>query len=493
MSIAFGMLLVVAIAWRSAILVSVASLVAGYWGARRCRRFSGDINPGVVYGISAGTTFGGANVVYCLALGSRYREVFLKYGNPRFLFPAACIGLIGTAAPLVAYYVTSKRLAQSHHRVGYSMTRIATRRFAYSLIAASIIARLYPPIPAAFGSLSAIIDLGPSVSIFILRLDHLSLRPRRSAGVWLPLAIMVAEIVYSAAFEFLRTAMIWPCLAYLLPLFMVGQRRRYSRAARFALCSIAVAAFMIVFVQFGETRQRYTGTERLNAAFFGSVEADAPNEANTAIDGAIAVVARLSTLNQLSALESVVSDEGTLRGETLKPLLIGPIPRLLWPNKPNIIPGQEFARRLGRGSELPNGRFSNAINATLPGDFRLNFGWFAAIGGSMLLGILLAWGWSLCGEFTTTRNAAAASGAFLLLTQSVFVGSNAAVLFDVLSSIAAAWLLGLGFRNFGRRRHTGRETETRPTFNRTSQSGTATVATYHREDGGGAGHGNKPL
>ncbi len=446
-----GFLVLVGLELRSALWVSVAAALVGYAGAAACKRFPGDINPGVIYGIAAGTTFGTANAAFCLALGSGYRDIFVKYGDTRFLFPAACVGLIGTAAPLFAYYWTSRLLWSRKAQVGASMTRSGTRRFAYALLVASVIARVVPTVAGALGSLSAVLDLGPSVAIFILRLDSLSEKRKRAVLALLPVVLLVAEVAYAFAFEFLRTAMIWPLLAYLLPLFMAAGTRRLSRASRIALVSATIAGFVLIFSQFGEARQQYTGGERLNAVLLGSGEAQAEDQAVSELDSVVAVVARLSTLNQLSALENIVAKEGTFGGETLKPLLFAPIPRLLWPGKPQIVPGQEYARRLGRGSELGNGRFSNAINTTLPGDFRLNFGWLAAIGASLFFGSLLAWAWSLCRHFAIQRNAPAAAGAFLLFTQSAFVGSNAAAFLDVFSTVAAAWLLGLAVRYIGRR------------------------------------------
>lgn len=416
----------------------MASAAAGYLGAIECKRRSRGISPGVIYGISAGTTFGAANVAYCLALGTSFEPSFVIYGDERFLFEAACIGLIGTVSPLVAYAWSEPRLSRLKWRVGSRTSSIGTRRFAWVLLVASALARLVPSIPAAMGSLGIVLDLGPSLAIFILRFEYFSSSGRRSRSLLL-LVLTVAEVGYALAFRFLRTEMIWPLLAYVLPLFFARGHKRISRLSRSFLAVSAVAGFVLVFGQFGENRDKYEGSDRISVVLLGSKEASGPD-----IKGApgVEVVARLSTMNQLSALEGVVARRGTFGGSTLKPLLYAPIPRLVWPTKPQIVPGQQYARLLGRGSELPGGRFSNAINSTLPGDFRLNFGWAASVAGSAVFGLMLALGWSLCRHFVDGRDPAATVGAFLLITAAAFVGANAAALFAVASSIIVALLLG---------------------------------------------------
>src|SRR5207248_2280290 len=76
----------------------------------------------------------------------------------------------------------------------------------------------------------------------------------------------------------------------------------------------------------------------------------------------MSLIARGCNFGQLSQVAQIVNDEGYLYGQTLEYVTYAFIPRLIWPDKPSITPGQWFAEKIGRGTRLSETKFSNSIN-----------------------------------------------------------------------------------------------------------------------------------
>lgn len=123
------------------------------------------------------------------------------------------------------------------------------------------------------------------------------------------------------------------------------------------------------------------------------------------------------------------------------------IPRVLWPDKPTVVPGQWFAERLGRGQATATG-FSNAINMTVPGELYLNFGWLGMLLGLTMLALLYAVVWDAVGNLKNPRNVIASTLGMVLLTQALFVGSNAAAVIQVILVYIATLVLGWIYQVF---------------------------------------------
>jgi hypothetical protein len=158
----------------------------------------------------------------------------------------------------------------------------------------------------------------------------------------------------------------------------------------------------------------------------------------------LALVARGSQLEQLSQVARITVEDGYYRGETLAYLAIAFIPRLVWPEKPQITPGQWFAARIGRGSRLPDGRFSNSINMTLAGELYLNFGWPAAVAGLGLLSVVFAAVWEASGFYWTKNNPVGLTLGLAILLQACFSTATTAIVslvFQYLMALLLGWLL----------------------------------------------------
>jgi len=115
------------------------------------------------------------------------------------------------------------------------------------------------------------------------------------------------------------------------------------------------------------------------------------------------LIARGCNFGQLSQIARIADEEGYYYGTTLEYLSYAFIPRLIWPEKPLITPGQWFAEKIGHGSRLSDTSFSNSINMSVAGEFYLNFGWLGAIGGLLLLSLLYSLIWEAT-DFYGKRN-----------------------------------------------------------------------------------------
>lgn len=85
------------------------------------------------------------------------------------------------------------------------------------------------------------------------------------------------------------------------------------------------------------------------------------------------------------------------KGRTLYPLLFIPIPRVLWPSKPQQMPLNEFGKKIGMIAE---NNYSTSIRPTQIGDLYYNFGLPAVCFGMFMLGIIFAGTFNTLGKST---------------------------------------------------------------------------------------------
>lgn|GEM_PF-1336863 len=237
------------------------------------------------------------------------------------------------------------------------------------------------------GSIMSTVYLLPHIVTFLLARAGTE---RRLRGA-LVLAFIVAatESARALFLAYLRTDIVSPFIAFALGALLGARSLAPLKTRLFIPLYIFAAFFIIYFTAFARARTTAVGVDRLEAV----AEGGPPNTPFTAQQHP-GFWARLTNFNQLSRVGLIADEDGYLHGQTLEYLGFVFIPRFLWRDKPIIQKGGWFAWRIGQAWIRSDGRYSNAINMTVPGELYLNFGWFGLLLGCALFGAFVALLWS---------------------------------------------------------------------------------------------------
>jgi hypothetical protein len=156
------------------------------------------------------------------------------------------------------------------------------------------------------------------------------------------------------------------------------------------------------------------------------------------------LLSRLSTINQLSQVGRVTKEDGLQNGATLEYLAYAWIPRFLWPEKPTIAKGAWFALRIGQ-ARISNGRITNSVNMTIPGELFMNFSWGGVVVGSLAFGVLLAVFWSTTGFWRERENVLGAAFGFYLLWVGIGGGVDLQIIVTLVAIYAVFAAAGVTF------------------------------------------------
>jgi hypothetical protein len=394
--------------------------------------------------------FGASNFLGYWAEGGIYEEMFFDFDIREFMFQAQIIATLAVFIPLLAYEAVERnfgaRMRLGVPKIGFEVPDWLLFRLAMFFLLLGWGPYLMGLDLGFLGMLSSLTQLGSYICIFTLNSRWL-IDPRPpwpGWSRWLPLLLAVSESAYFAVFGGERGRVAWPLVAFSLPYIL----RRRINMKRALVGVLFFAAFAFVFKQLAETRRTLWGFDRVQYV----IEKIAPSEAQPILPaevteadradtfGVMRLMARLSTFNQLTQVYRFAEEEGFYEGETMQYIVYVFIPRALWQGKPLVAPGQWFAAKIGRGSRLESGGFSNAINMTIPGELYLNFGWPGVIAGLTLLTVMYFLFWEAARMATETNNALGHAFAFALLYQAIFNGSH----FGGVVNLTMWYLLFLG-------------------------------------------------
>lgn len=443
----------VGIATRDAVLLSIVTGTACWMVALLSWLRHERLTFVAVYGFSAGLVFGFGNTA-AIALSRAELAVLPGYASPAHRFDGEVIALVGALASLTALaLVVGKSLRTSAFEEPAQARTVPTDQRLVPLLLLGIAwgGRVLGVRWSFLGSASVLFDLGPMLAIFLWRVRSITAHgARRRRLEACAVGALAIELVYVVLTSTLRSHLLIALLAYVAPpLIFRGDHANHSSRWRVLLLSgLAALAFSSIFQQFGAARDRSTGAARVQDILSASASSDDYRVSGLGpVNGIAAIMVRSSSDATLSAVVRLTRVDGFEYGDTLEPLLVAPIPRVVWPGKPLISPGEEYARRLGSGYEQPNGTFSNSINITVPGDFYWNFGLVGTLLGSLFYGVVLGAMWRFVGRMDRpTDETWRQVGAFLLLSESVFLGSSAAAIVTIVTGTMAAWMLGVGLR-----------------------------------------------
>jgi hypothetical protein len=201
---------------------------------------------------------------------------------------------------------------------------------------------------------------------------------------------------------------------------------------------------LMIFVVFFET----FGAERFNIAtgFDRMQQLTTRHESSDA--GPVAMMARLTSFNQVSRIVRFTAEDGFERGQTLTYLGYVFVPRFLWPGKPIIALGQWFAERL----ELPGQRtetgVTNSINMTIAGEWYLNFGWPGTVLGGILAGLWMGLLWNAARFWSSESDLLGGTYAFYMLSLVWGMNIDLELLPTALAAYMLFWALSCAVRFF---------------------------------------------
>lgn len=412
---------------RSEVVLAGATALAGlsYAGRDYFHRRPEALTILSVYAFFAAFWFGVANLAGYLAENGPYHSDFYKYDVREFQYTAQMLASLAVVVPLLTFDFFRQQRRHGWQqlrlpRLGFEVSDRTLLRIALAFLALGWAVR-YLALPIGWlGTLSSLVIAAPNVAILTLKLRWLG--PRPDLPRWtshLPFVLMVLEVAQFTLFSNMRNTIVWPVVAYSIP-YVLLKRLTLRRAA---VGVMLLLVFASVFQVLGEVRGQVFGLDRISHLLEGSpLAADGTSETDDD-RGLVVLAARLSTFNQLTQVVRLVDEGGFYNGQTLRYLLYVFIPRIIWPDKPQVAPGQWFAEKIGRGQRL-GARFSNAVNMTVPGELYLNFGWLGTVAGLALTGLLYLLFWEATAFHESMRNPIANLMAFGLLEQAMFTGAH---------------------------------------------------------------------
>jgi hypothetical protein len=422
--------------------LSAALLGAAIVLADAARANRGALTPITLYAFSW-TLTSAANLIGILNQDTASRPSYFLYAVEEHLPLAMKLSWLGLAIPVLAFkwFAASPGWRSIAHLLPSVEGEIADRYLLPAGLAAAafgIFISIAPFLPS-LGTLSALLGFLPHLVAFVLARMGAS-RGRRS-WIWMALLIAVAEASRAALFAYLRGEVLSPIFAYSAGVLIGARSLRALRSPYLWPVYLFAIVFVAYFAAFGEVRSRSSlGVGRLNVV----------NEARLAQEhegqqSHRTLLARLSNFNQLTQVVRVAEEDGPYQGKTLEYLAYAWIPRFVWPEKPLIAKGSWFAYRIGQ-ARLFNGRITNSVNMTIPGELYLNFGWLGAFLGLLGYGVLLAALWLTTRFWSRPSNVLGAAFGFYLIWTGMIAGADLQIAVTLIATylVFAAVSLALG-------------------------------------------------
>jgi hypothetical protein len=386
------------------------------------------LRPSMLIALTFAVQFNFANALAMMTINKSNEARYLYYAVPGYFFEASLIGVLGGLAMYLGAALTERRQAQVttrslfHLRLNVSEKQARAAILIIFLLAfiASIFATL-----DGFGTIKDLIKLIPVLAIFLWsRQLHL-----KEKWGWFWLYLMVTTLfAYAFFFAFLRSEIIMPILFAFLGL-MYAHGIKFLRSTRLIPLWGLFLVFTIIFPILGQVRSTAgLGIDKYEAVTIGVKDEQA--------DSGESLLARSSTVNQLTQIVRLTKDNGFYDGLTMEYLAFVFIPRFVWPEKPMVAMGQWFAAEIGQGRLLESGEFSNSINMTIPGEFYLNFGWVGVALGCFFVGSIIG----VIYRFATVGDAYNILGG-AMLAYVLWVAATTGADFQQMISLVAVYLV----------------------------------------------------
>lgn len=428
----------------SGLLVSLAGVLAGLGFAMldigRARQ--GGITPGTLYAVASALACA-ANMAAFVAAGSPMRSVYFLYVVESHLLLASWLALAGTVLPILGFYALARGSVFSLW--ADALPEVSGRLDDRWLVGVASALSL-----AAMGLVmtTRLTALG-TIGFFLSQIPHLCVFTLARAGSArkIPYALLAALLIAllestRAVFtSYLRSEMITPVFAFTVGALLGARSFAPLRSRYFVPVYVAAGLFVVTFAAFGELRHRIGGTARIGAVYEFQQRSTDPEILSPVPQQT--VLSRLSSINQLSQIGRVVEEDGFLNGETLDYLAYALVPRVLWPTKPLIAKGAWFALRIGQARIGEDGRITNSINMSIPGEFYLNFGWSGVILGCLFFGAFLSVLWATTRFWEDSTNVLGGAFGYYILFSAFGLGADIQILVTIVAMYGIFVLAGL--------------------------------------------------
>lgn len=405
------------------------------------------VTPITVFAIASAIT-ALANTTGLLAAHTALRSRYFTYAADDYLLLASQISTAGMIATVIgfkaAFRLTVVRLAlRALPRVRGELPDQLL------LIGGPILALMAVALhaesgPQLVGSVVSTVYLLPHIVAFLLARAGTARRVR--GALLLALIVATTEGVRALFLAYLRADIVSPFIAVAMGMLLGARSLAPLRSKAFLPLYVFGILFVIYFSAFGQARGTAVGIDRLEAVTQG-----APPNSPFASQQHPGFWARLTNFNQLSQVGRITSEDGYLNGQTLEYLGFVFIPRFLWSQKPIVQNGGWFAWRIGQAWIRPDGRYSNAINMTVPGELYLNFGWFGIIAGCALFGAFVALLWSRTGFWDHNSTAVGAAFGYYLFWSSLTLAADLQSVVTLLATYCIFVAVGIALRMLPKR------------------------------------------
>lgn len=140
-------------------------------------------------------------------------------------------------------------------------------------------------------------------------------------------------------------------------------------------------------------KQNQDVTTKFMSEYISSGEYKVPVYKSVTQDNAIeSFLNRMFEINAPAYIYELTERSGFQNGRTFQNIVIGMIPRILWPNKPSIPQGQKFSSEYVGFDKV-------SIGMLIAGELYWNFGFPGIIIGSLFIGLALGYVWRLITPF----------------------------------------------------------------------------------------------
>ena len=398
------------------------------------RASKGEITPATLYALSLAAT-SAANMIAFLSADGPNRSLYFLYVVEDQLLLSTMLTLAGAVFPIVGFHAITKHpLFREGVRIlpDVSWTVSDSRLVGGALVLTllSYLLRSAGTFPG-FGTISFLILAIPTLAAFTLARAGAARRVPRA--IIAALAIAVAESVRAAFQAYLRVEIVTPLFAFVAGTLLGARSFAPMLTRHFVPIYLAGTVFVLYFGTFGELRSETTGgLDRLSRMYeyqggLNELEAEKQQPLHS----------RLTDFNQMSQVARLVREDGYLDGQTLEYLGFAFIPRFLWPGKPLIAKGSWFAMRIGQARIGQDGKITNSINMTIPGELYLNFGWMGVILGGLFFGGLMGVLWHKTNFWSDTHNVLGSAFGFYLLS----IAAGTAADLQIIVTMIAAYLV----------------------------------------------------
>lgn len=405
-------------------------------GARR-----GSLTPITVFAFASALT-ALANATGLLTEHTPLRSQYFTYAADSYLLLASQLALVGAIMTILGFKAASRAgitravftvLPRVHGGLPDRLLLIGGPIIALAAIA------LHARLRAGFvGSIMSTVYLLPHIVSFLLARAGTGRRVRGALAT--ALAIATIEGIRALFMAYLRTDIVSPFIALVLGALLGARSLAPLRSRLFVPIYVFAAVFIIYFGAFAQARTTSVGVERLQQV---AQDAPAAPYGTTAKSG---FWARLTNFNQLSQVGRIATEDGFLQGQTLQYLGFVFVPRFLWPGKPIIQKGGWFAWRIGQAWIRPDGRYTNAVNMTVPGELYLNYGWFGVVVGCALFGAFVALLWSRTAFWSPHSGAVGAAFGYYLFWTSLTLAADLQTIVTLLATYCIFVAIGLAVR-----------------------------------------------